>query len=256
MRRLLVLWFACLFAVPASAGLPRPFPEISTLANFVPKPGMGYILVRVPQISGVRSFEPVLLRINTDADVAAVRAAVLTNFNESLQYHNVQSIDDSKALYKTKSESVYLVEARPGRYVVYGVSWASGIAGVHTCFCLGTVGFDVEPNVVTDIGYFYGDKVHSVSKIPELSAESGFGPSSDILGGYLLGGTMRPATPQSTLPSGLGLPVKAAQFYAVGKYYSAIAGGINRMVPIPGILDYDRGRVIDVQTGKVAPDHF
>lgn len=256
MTRLLLFLLACLLAAPATAGLPRPFPEIQSAQAFVPKPGMGYILVRVPKISGVRAFEPVLLRINTEAEAAELRALIETNFAEYAKRVNVQSVDDGKPFYQTKAESIYLVEAPPGRFVVYGISWGSGIAGVHTCFCLGTVGFEVAPDVITDIGYFYGDKIHSVSKIPELAAESGFGPSSDVLGGYLLGGTIRPARAESSLPPALALPVTPARFFAVGKYYSVIAGGINRMVPIPGVLDYDRGKVVDVQSGKVATDNF
>jgi hypothetical protein len=30
------------------------------------------------------------------------------------------------------------------------------------------------------------------------------------------------------------------------------SGSINRLAPVPGILGYDRGKVMDLRTGKVA----
>lgn len=257
MMRTFTFLLAALFcASAAGAGAPRPFPEISSPAGFVPKPGKGYILVRVPQIEGTVTVEPVLLRINSDEETQSAAAKVVADPKLYYEMFNLQSVDDAKPFAKSATEKTYLVEAKPGQYVIYGISWGAGIAGLHTCLCLGTVGFSVAPGEVTDIGYFFGDKVKQRSKIPELAAESDFGPSSDVLGGFLLGATIRPVTPASSVPTGLGWPVKPAKFHAVGKFYHPAAGGINRMVPVPGILDYDRGKVIDVQSGKVASDHL
>jgi hypothetical protein len=168
---------------------------------------------------------------------------------------NVQRIDDSKALVKGRPESVYLVEVPPGDYVLYGAAYGSGMLkpALFACMCLGTVGFPAPAGVVTDLGYFMGDRVDRLSEIPELKAESGLGPSSVAIFSPL-GATIRPVRPESTVPEALrGAAIRSADYRAIGRFLEPRAITINRLAPVPGILAYRDRRVIDVKTGTDAP---
>lgn len=167
---------------------------------------------------------------------------------------NVQEIDDSQAYVKGRPESVYLVEVVPGDYVLYGASFGSGMMKrlLSACMCLGTVGFAAPAGSVTDLGYFMADMAHKLSDIPELRAETGLGPSSMAFNPPLAA-TIRPARPDSTMPAALAaLPIRAAEYRAIGRFVDHRALTINRLVPVPGILAYEGRRVIDVRTGADA----
>jgi len=181
----------------------------------------------------------------------------LENFSFDYQaVANVQSVRIGKALTRAQPESVYLIETVPGDYVFYGMSWGLARSSLFTCLCLGTVGFHAEAGVVTDLGTFLGDSAKSESHIPELKPESGFGPSSDAFFPLLVGGLRLPA-PGAAMPDTLhSLKVVLADYHAVGRFLDGRALGINRMVPVPGVLAYDNGKVIDVRSGQVAADHF
>lgn len=169
---------------------------------------------------------------------------------------NVQSVRIGKALVRAQPESVYLIEAVPGDYVFYGMSWALGRSSLFTCLCLGSVGFHAQAGVVTDLGTFLGDSAKFESHIPELKPESGFGPSSDAFFPLLVGGLRLPA-PGAAMPDGLhGLTIVPADYHAIGRFLDGRALGINRMVPVPGVLAYDNGKVVDVKSGQVVADHF
>ena len=169
---------------------------------------------------------------------------------------NVQTVNGRQPFVRGRPESTYVVEATPGDYVLYGASFSGGDGALGACMCLGTVGFSARAGTVTDLGYFFGDRVHTESVIPELRPESGFGPSS--YGSFvLLGATVRPVRPDSSVPEALrGISIVPAQYRAIGKFFDPRAVYINRMVPVPGVLDYDGARVIDVQSGSVVPDNL
>lgn len=169
---------------------------------------------------------------------------------------NLQNIDDSKALIKGKPESTYLVEVIPGEFVLYGATFGSGILkpALHVCMCLGTVGFSARAGEVVDLGHFLGDGAKGQSKIPELKAETGFGPSSDSFI-VLIAATVRPPTPGMAVPDILRTAtIRPVEYRAVGKFFDPRATAINRLVPVSGVLAYNGGQVIDVKTGKVAAD--
>jgi hypothetical protein len=167
---------------------------------------------------------------------------------------NLQNIDDSRAFVRGAGEDVYLVEIVPGDYVLYGIAYAGGPAFLPTCLCLGTVGFSAPAGAVTDLGRFYADRVDREARQPELRAESGFGQTMSALT-VLLGATVRPPLSGDLPPDALrGANVRAVQYRAVGKFFDPRAVMINRLVPVPGILAYEGGRVIDVRSGQAVPD--
>jgi hypothetical protein len=69
--------------------------------------------------------------------------------------------------------------------------------------------------------------------------------------GFILGEALVPATATSPVPDSLrSFPIERAEYHAVGLFHEPGAGSINRLAPIPGILRYDAGKVIDERTGQ------
>ena len=133
-----------------------------------------------------------------------------------------------------------MVEVPVGTYVLYGVS--VGSRGLASCNCLGTVQFDAAPGVVTHMGGLFADKVHKESDVPHLEDNLGEKMSQYS---FTLGQALVPATEQTSVgPSLAALPRVLADYRAVGMFREPGAASINRLAPIPGILEYDRGRVI------------
>jgi hypothetical protein len=292
--RLLIALALLLVPALAPARAPREMIEIRAGEPVSIRPDRAYLLFRTDRPEGVHAFEPIFLRIPSAEEMARYDAArraayalaepgLIRRHEQQLQRNrergasgdpvdpppsletfdfvydeiqNLQHIDAARALARGRPESLYLVEVVPGDYVLYGVTWEAGPPVMSVCMCLGTVGFSARPGVVTDLGQFVADTVHEVSAIPELRAESGFGPS---IYGYriLIGATVRPARPGLTIPAALrGAEIRPADYHAVGKFLDPGAMAINRLAPVPGVLAYDGGRVVDVASGRAVPDNY
>lgn len=273
--------------VPIVAGTPvtiKPDRGYILFQTFHPKgtASIEPVLLRVPQAEELAEYngaraaafviaEPALKKEHEKAVAkqVAVTAAgkvydrpvppfpTLENFNFAWEARsNLENVDDSRPFIKGEGGSTYLVEVKPGDFVLFGGTFGMGLLkpGLHTCFCLGTVGFAVKAGEVTDMGTFMGDAIKFKSIIPEIAPESGYGPSSDTPF-ILIGATVRPAIAGSAAPTGLEIArIVAADYHAIGKFFHPGAVGINRLIPVPGVLAYDYGKVIDVKTGKVMPD--
>lgn len=107
----------------------------------------------------------------------------------------------------------YLLRVEPGRYAYYGPisKKPGGLSG--TCYCMGTVSFEVKAGRITDTGKFFP-------------------------GGMLAFGL--PASLQS-------YPNEQADFRAHGKLDNFFGLAIGRMPRVAGILAYDRDKVIDLK---------
>ena len=163
---------------------------------------------------------------------------------------NRQNVDGGRAYIKTKPANTFLVEAVPGSYVLYGAGWQ---AATSTCLCLGTVGFVAEPGVITNLGEIIIAYAHEKSDRPELAGETGLGPSVNLGHHLLFAVALKPAQNATDAPAALPKDkIKSANFHAVGKYVTSTSFSINRLAPIPGILAYENGKVIDVKTGREA----
>lgn len=140
------------------------------------------------------------------------------------------------------AEFRYMQEVKPGTYIYYGpvMSMPNG-AAFGTCYCMGSVRFEVKAGEVTDLGDF-------LSTAPDYASQR----SADLLGNAQL-----PASRESHygLPASLeGKPSSRAQFHASGKLNNFYGITLSRMPPVPGVLAYRRDTVIDVASGQaVAP---
>lgn len=166
---------------------------------------------------------------------------------------NIDSVDLAHALEKSDDGRVMLLEATPGEYVLYG--W--GIADLlNTCLCLGTVSFSAPAGKITDLGTLLVAPASEPSTIPELKPVTGMGPS---MNGHVVlwASAVRPAAESTPVPAALaGKPIVRADYRATGKFVSPFAMGIHRLAPIPGVLGYDGGTVLDLVSGTAAENHY
>lgn len=224
------------------------------------RPDRAYLLVRI----GLRGTtqDPVFLREPDPAELAAYEAAKLAAFNKQRRKGDLDSfvfdydgapnlfmLQNKKSLARDKSESVVLAEVRPGSYVLYG----QGFGGfIFQCHCLGTVGFDAVPGVITDLGTYLSDNASKPSAYPELAAETNIGPTARM-DFVLFAGALVPPSGNDALPAGIDpVTVRKVQLRAIGPFVDPNVMHINRLAAIPGVLRYDGGRVIDSATGAEA----
>lgn len=167
--------------------------------------------------------------------------------------HNVQTVNLGKALVKGETERLMLVEALPGEYLLYGMGWGPSLT---TCLCLGTVGFTAKAGEVTDLGKMYIGAAAVESEDPVLRNVTGLGHS---VNGHMALFSMVLAPFEDDMSQTALIDkarIKVAEFHAVGKFVAPSAFNINRLAPVPGILDYQRGDVLDVRTGAVAANNY
>lgn len=293
MRWAVVIAGLIAWAAPAAAEpkLAPEFVQITAKDGVSIKPGKGYILYR----TNAKGYGPAFMRLPTRAELDAYQAAKRAAFEKDKpkliaerdkaiarkaadeaagkpsrvpvppdptldNYYfvytdvlNLQALAPGKVLEKGKDESVMLLEVNPGDFILYGAGYRNVLT---TCMCLGTVGFGVQAGQIVDLGTILIDGAWQKSKVPELADETGLGAS---VNGHLVlfALALRPAQAGDTRPAALSArPVQPAQFRAVGSFVAPGVFNINRLAPVAGILSYDRGKVIDVQSGQVVPDNY
>jgi hypothetical protein len=128
----------------------------------------------------------------------------------------------------------YLIAVKPGTYTIYGQVFGVTGAAFGTCLCMGSVKFEAVAGKVTDLGQFL------------LPQEAGY-PPEQANGGGLLPMVLVPST--GTVPAGRlsGMPVVGADFHAADKMPNYFGILIDRLPAIPGILGYDRDRIVDLR---------
>ena len=257
----------CWAAFGVAIALPQ-LVQAKEIANVTPlvtapaalQPDWAYILARISHIKvGIFTIQHVLLRVPNAQEMVAYRAArdaayskvrkassspdTPRNRNDNgpiaFAYDgkpNVFAIDSGKFIEDGELRTV-LIQVPPGKYILYGIAHSG--KGFMTCNCLGTVSFLARPGVVTDIGSLYADKVLSQSDFPQL--ESNLGAAMREYSFYF-GEALVPVKATDPVPASLSkLAIQPAQIEVVGEYYEPGAVTINRLAPIPGILDYVRG---------------
>lgn len=139
----------------------------------------------------------------------------------------------------------YLTKVKPGRYAYYGpIFVAGGGAMAGFCYCMGTVAFEVKPGVITDTGNFFlvgpGLDPDFLGTGPATGSEAGLYRPQGLAKDY---GPLRFGVPD-TLKA---YPYAEADFRAYGKLDNFYGLSVSRMPPVPGVLAYDRDRVVDLK---------
>ncbi|GGN45396.1 hypothetical protein GCM10011349_11400 [Novosphingobium indicum] len=243
---------------------------VHATAPTVLDPAKAYLLYRASTAkSGMFAITHVMGRIPSDDEMVAFLAArqqayekELPNLRKKAKNGPVPTVENFGFSYDGPSNAfalpvkdfaedgemrTYLVEVPPGTYVFYGT--AVGTRALTNCNCLGTVKFAAQPGVVTFLGSLYADKVHKPSPVPNLEDNLG---EQMFQYSFILGAAVVPADLDTVVPQvAAGLPLARAEYHAVGPFLQPGASWINRLAPVPGVLSYSEGKVVDVRTGKV-----
>jgi hypothetical protein len=134
----------------------------------------------------------------------------------------VQILAGRRAL-KEAGKLWYLIGVPAGEYSLYGsVGYLAG-GYIGDCMCMGTVKFEARPGVVT----YLGEPILPEVKLPD---------------------------PTAVLPAKFALlPVQPAEYRAGGKFPNFFGIMIERVPEIPGVLRYERDRIIDVRAEGGTP---
>ena len=265
-RRLLVA-LACMLA-----GLAGPaWAKVDTSADFrLIRAGepiqlrvdRAYILLRID--TSLSHFSADLLRVPDQEEIGAYEAAKRAAHDKVgakappidafvFDYKgrpDLYELPSGKWLAQNGKIATVLAEVTPGDYVFYGEGYGGFL---YECMCLGTVGFSAPAGQVTDLGTMLIAYAARPSPIPELAGEVDLGPSA-MMDYALFAVALRPQHNGEGIPDGIdAAKVMPARLHAIGTFVEPYSQLINRLAPIPGVLAYDAGRVIDVATGREAP---
>lgn len=137
--------------------------------------------------------------------------------------------------------STYLEELTPGEYRIYGpLAVQPNGAAMGSCFCMGSVAFDAKAGEIVDLGVV-GARANLSIKRPEGDS------SAPILldGPFLVpAGADVAADPRLS-----GAHIVPARFRPIGKLPNYFGLTIGRIPAIPGVMRYDRDRIVDL-TGQ------
>jgi hypothetical protein len=155
---------------------------------------------------------------------------------------NFVTVMGGRQFTRGDGDNSYFIAVEPGSYVLYGqlTGLPQGPA-VGTCLCMGSVRFEARAGEIVDLGTI---------RYPRIEADAArddarwYGP--DRLSTLQL----MPPTPSLAVPDRLaGRPLVRASFRAADKMPNYFGVTIDRLPAIPGVLGYDRDRVIDEAAG-------
>lgn len=159
-----------------------------------------------------------------------------------LESRRIIAIGPQAPFASTAGGYLWLTSLPPGDYVYYG----TGRQGSNICACMGSVRFSVAAGRITTMRLDtvvldqFGNRVtgHPAgTSVTDREARTGL---------LVEAGAM--ADPR--LPAEL---LEPAQFAPVSALPNWFGGSINRVLPIAGVLDYDRGRVVDLRPAAAEP---
>ena len=134
----------------------------------------------------------------------------------------------------------YFIAVNPGTYILYGdiIGTAQG-ANVGTCLCMGSVRFEARAGRITDIGELRYPRIEAFGS---RSREGIVGPNRLA---YLAVNT---PSESMTVPDRLaGQPLVRGELRAADKMPNYFGVMIDRLPAVPGVLAYERDRVIDLR---------
>lgn len=211
-------------------------------------PDKAYFLIRVMEPADFDS-GAVLARLLSDEEL---RNAIEKHRNggDHDQEPNVLFVQGRYHFAGTDNVRILLASGKPGRYILAGAA-EGGMSyttrGVmYTCLCLGTVQFEAKAGVITDLGTLLLARDDRPSPIPELARQV-HGRSFDVAPVPLVLG-IRPYVASMAVPDTLAsFPRQAAAYRAFGPFPNYFGAPIDRLAPVPGVLDYDKdGHVLDL----------
>jgi hypothetical protein len=148
--------------------------------------------------------------------------------------------------------STYLQRVWPGRYVVYGSIFVNpNGGGTGFCVCMGTIAFDAKAGEITDVGTVTTslDPLTFPRVLEKAKPE-------DVEG--LQSGTITMMrwkvydTSMAVDPRLSAFKIVPASFRSAGPVPNYFGVQVDRMTAIPGVLAYDRDKIVDVAPSAAA----
>lgn len=148
--------------------------------------------------------------------------------------------------------SVYVTKVRPGRYHFYGPMMLNPNGGaMGTCTCMGSISFEVLPGQITDAG-----TMHLNINDAWKAARDGKGPKVkddfDLPAGVTQVGWTPPSDSTPVDPRLGSFQITRATLQPTGPFANWYKAQVDRLTAIPGILQYDRDRIIDPRKAGAA----
>jgi len=152
---------------------------------------------------------------------------------------------------KAKGSSTYLQRVWPGRYVIYGSVMVNPNGGAFgTCACMGTVSFEAKAGEVVDVGLVTTSSDPLI--IPRMLESAKPEEVEGLRSGALTMIRLTPANNSMAVDPRLsGYKIVPASFKAAGPVPNYYGVQVDRMTAIPGVLGYDRDKIVDL-TGPAA----
>ncbi len=135
----------------------------------------------------------------------------------------------------------YLHEVEPGEYTYYGALLFTGNGVVGSCYCMGSVKFEVRAGEITSLGDMM--MMNWADNDARSKADVFYEPVAGLITSPIDFST--PSIPG-------GLPVVNAEFRAAGKMNNHYTAMVSRLPPMQGVLRYERDQVIDVKAEMAA----
>jgi len=207
---------------------------------------MSAFLMRIPSAAEISAYEAAK---RAAYDKAGKKAGPYESFVFDYQgAPNFYELPVKKAMVRG-AVALVVAELPPGDYILYGEGYSSFL---YECMCFGTVGFTLHAGQATDLGTFLVDKGWEQSAVPELTGVSGLGRIGRMDYGLFAVG-LRPVRPDDIAVPGLdSAKIAPAQLHAVGPFVETNTLLATRLAPVEGVLRYDRGKVIDIASGREA----
>jgi hypothetical protein len=146
---------------------------------------------------------------------------------------------------KANGRSTFLHAVPPGRYAFYGpINIAAAAFG--TCMCMGSIEFEVKPGQIVNGGMmtinFMAERAKAKAEgRPVPKTETDLPPDMNTISWEV------PVAGYAVDPRLSAYTIVPAELHATGRIPNYYGLMIDRLTAIPGVLDYDRDRIIDVK---------
>lgn len=167
----------------------------------------------------------------------------------AIEMENLIGMGPFNRFSKANDTSTYLTQVRPGRYAFYGsIIIANGVAG--TCMCMGTFEFEVKPGQIVNAGAVV---LNWLEERQRAKAEKREVPHTDMdLPETLNTLGWKPAVAGAPVdPRLAAYTIIPAELHASRRFPNYFGVQVDRITPIPGVIAYDRDKIVDERTGKV-----
>jgi hypothetical protein len=156
---------------------------------------------------------------------------------------NFVTVDGGRLFEKDAPINTYLLVVKPGTYLLYGSIFDGGQGAlVGTCLCMGTLKFEALPGQITDAGEIRTVVLEAMAEKKEGWETITVGQRNDRPI------KVEPAQEGQFMPSKLaGKKVVPAVYRAGQKLPNYFGILIDRISVLPGVLAYDRDRVVDLR---------